>query len=68
MAAVLSEVPKQFPSNEVGNGPLLDRFSARRSKELVVAFAGPIGCGIASVISIAEECLRAVGYSAMPLS
>lgn len=63
MAAVLSEVPKRLPSKEVGNSPLLDRFSARRSKELVVAFAGPIGCGIASVINITEECLRAVGFS-----
>lgn len=42
---------------------LLERFSSRRSKELVVAFAGPIGCGIGAVINIARSRLKDLGYA-----
>lgn len=63
MAAVLSEVRGVKIVTDIGGGPLLERFSARRSKELVVAFAGPIGCGAASVINMVDECLRGLGYT-----
>ncbi|MES2353180.1 MAG: anti-phage dCTP deaminase [Pseudomonadota bacterium] len=50
-------------NDEKDNPPLLEKFSERRSKELVIAFAGPIGCGIASVINLTEEQLRQSGYT-----
>ncbi len=41
---------------------LNEKFSSRKSNELVIAFAGPIGCGISSVIEEAVELLKARGY------
>lgn len=59
MAAVSQE---QTVLQRSDGGALLDKFTARQSKELILAFAGPIGCGIGSVINIAAERLRALGY------
>ena len=44
------------------NQSLLDKFDSRRSEELVIAFAGPIGSGIAAVINVAEAALQEIGY------
>jgi len=39
-----------------------EKFASRQSNELVIAFAGPIGCGIHSVIDEAASLLTARGY------
>ena len=44
---------------------LAEKFATRRSNELVIAFAGPIGCGIGSVIDEAESLLKARGYDVL---
>lgn len=62
MAAVLQSVPKATTSNVDDRG-LQQKFDGRRSQELVIAFAGPIGCGIASVIESMAERLRERGYT-----
>ncbi|WP_262984517.1 anti-phage dCTP deaminase [Variovorax beijingensis] len=41
---------------------LVDKFAARKSLELVIAFAGPIGCGIQSVVEMSTTRLRERGY------
>lgn len=41
---------------------LLDKFAARKSDELIIALAGPIGCGISSVVDELVEKLRERGY------
>jgi deoxycytidylate deaminase len=38
------------------------KFDARRSQELVIALAGPIGCGISGVANALEERLKERGY------
>lgn len=42
---------------------LLERFSSRKSAELVIGLAGPIGCGIASVVDGLVERLKERGYT-----
>jgi len=56
-------VPIASTPNPEDSTPLLERFSSRRSKELVIAFAGPIGCGIGSVINLARSRLMELGYA-----
>lgn len=41
---------------------LIEKFETRKSNELVIAFAGPIGCGISDVINETEGLLRDRGY------
>lgn len=41
---------------------LVQKFNARRSAELVIALAGPIGCGIGSVADALQERLKERGY------
>lgn len=41
---------------------LMEKFRNRRSNELVIAFAGPIGCGISEVIAEVARELRDRGY------
>jgi deoxycytidylate deaminase len=68
MSAVLSHQPPPAPSAEASNDrsaeneSLLKKFSSRQSNELVIAFAGPIGCGIASVINAVDDSLKQFGY------
>lgn len=64
MSAVLNGAlpPNAAANDHEGQGSLLDKFAARQSRELVIAFAGPIGCGIASVINTAETSLKEMGY------
>jgi len=52
--------PRSKPADK--NGSLQDSFLQRRSNELVIGFAGPIGCGIKAVINAAENQLREFGY------
>lgn len=48
--------------NVTNDQSLVETFATRRSSELVIAFAGPIGCGIRSVIDETDSLLRARGY------
>ncbi|MCW2313410.1 anti-phage dCTP deaminase [Rhodoferax antarcticus] len=41
---------------------LINKFDARRSQELVIALAGPIGCGIGGVADALEDRLKERGY------
>jgi deoxycytidylate deaminase len=52
----VSAVPKtpaltQLGSSNEDNRKLLEKFDARKSNELVIALAGPIGCGISTLVS-----------------
>jgi deoxycytidylate deaminase len=40
----------------------MEQFQGRESKELIIGFIGPIGCGLAKVISDAEQILQSTGY------
>lgn len=51
---------KNQPTN--GEEKLFDKFHARKSEELVIAMAGPIGCGIGVMADSLEERLRERGY------
>lgn len=63
MSAVLKIAGQQGGSSSVGSIPLMERFSSRESQEIVIAFAGPIGCGIKSVINSTSRNLKKIGYS-----
>ena len=58
----MSAVPKEKLDEIYSDKSLLEKLGDRKSRELVVAFAGPIGCGIASVINSFESALKAYGY------
>lgn len=62
MAAVLQNIQKAKPSN-VDDRKLQEKFDGRRSEELIIGFAGPIGCGIGSVIANMAKRLRERGYT-----
>ena len=64
MSAVMKTTPTVVGSEKksVGNQTLTEKFARRRSSEVVIAFAGPIGCGIRSVIDEASALLIARGY------
>ncbi|MHB1122791.1 MAG: anti-phage dCTP deaminase [Ramlibacter sp.] len=60
MSAVLKSA---FPSEATKNRePLFAKFATRKSDELVVALAGPIGCGIGSIVDGLTERLKEHGY------
>jgi len=40
----------------------MQQFRTRESKELIIGFIGPIGCGIAKIVSEAENLLVQAGY------
>jgi deoxycytidylate deaminase len=65
MSAVLSasENPAANDSENLDDRGLLKKFGSRASAEIVIAFAGPVGCGIASVVNATEEALTALGYT-----
>lgn len=67
MVKLLKEVPSPSslqPKGTAGDtGSLTDRLRERESNEIVIAFAGPIGAGIQSVINKTRSCLLEVGYS-----
>jgi deoxycytidylate deaminase len=63
----MSAKPKAIASIAATRGvtskqTLVEKFSKRQSSELVIAFAGPIGCGIRSVIDETTSLLKARGY------
>lgn len=41
---------------------LAEKFNSRQSQEIVIGFAGPIGCGIKAIINLTEGILREYGY------
>lgn len=66
MSAVPSTIAKESARKGADkSGSLHDSFLQRRSNELVIGFAGPIGCGIKAVINAAENQLREFGYVAV---
>ncbi|WP_096671413.1 anti-phage dCTP deaminase [Polaromonas sp. AET17H-212] len=62
MSALLKQA--SMPKDKVSrsNEKLTNKFNARRSDELVIALAGPIGCGLSGVAEALEERLRERGY------
>ncbi|MFN3812851.1 MAG: anti-phage dCTP deaminase [Roseateles asaccharophilus] len=63
MNTVLKQVATQLKaSGSTSGAPLMERFASRQSNEIVMAFAGPIGCGIQSVINKTRTCLLELGY------
>lgn len=56
---VVESIEKSKNKNKVG---LHNKFDARRSEELVIALAGPIGCGISGVADALEDRLKERGY------
>ncbi|WP_431287771.1 hypothetical protein [Roseateles chitinivorans] len=45
-----------------GSKSLLQRLASRQSNEIVVAFAGPIGCGLDEVVEATRQSLLGLGY------
>lgn len=41
---------------------LLERLASRQSEEIVIAFAGPVGCGLEDVLDATEQSLIGLGY------
>jgi deoxycytidylate deaminase len=63
MNTQLKSVPSQPAStSEAGLKSTMELFKSRESQEIVIAFAGPIGCGIGSVNTKAAEVLKELGY------
>ena len=56
--------PKPLPpiSHEKSGEKPTEVFSSRESQELVIAFSGPLGSGIESVLSSTEDALGQAGY------
>lgn len=42
-------------------------FSERESKELVIGFAGPVGCGLSEVIDATKQMAQEFGYTIVPI-
>lgn len=62
MSAVLrSAASSSTPRGQ--NDALLKRFDSRKSDELIIGLAGPIGCGIGSVVDGLKERLSERGYT-----
>jgi deoxycytidylate deaminase len=62
----MSAVLKQSPITTVtshDNRSLGEKFSSRKSEELIIAFAGPMGSGIGSLIESMKERLAERGYT-----
>lgn len=63
----MSTVPKPVPagipmSSDEGQKTLMELLQSRESQEIVIAFAGPIGSGIQSVITKTRSYLSDLGY------
>ena len=54
--------PVEVNQKKADEASLQESFLQRRSNELVIGFAGPIGCGIKAIINVAEKQLRDFGY------
>jgi deoxycytidylate deaminase len=64
MSTVLKQVNNISQDKNLGasDEPLMAKFASRQSNEIVIAFAGPIGCGIQSVINKTRSSLLDLGY------
>lgn len=62
MSALRQVVESTEKSKQINSKGLAEKFDARRSQELVIALAGPIGCGISGVADALEERLKERGY------
>ncbi|NVI80683.1 deoxycytidylate deaminase [Janthinobacterium sp. BJB401] len=67
MNTVQRKQTKSHSKSKVKDGKLIDQsaqktLEARQSEELVLAFAGPVGCGTTQVISQAKLALESAGY------
>lgn len=60
LAVAAAKAPQAEKKSD--NKTLMEKFETRKSNELVIAFVGPIGCGISDVISETETQLRDRGY------
>ncbi len=54
--------PSVSDSTGKDNKNLLDKFDARKSHELIIALAGPIGCGISPIVAGLKVRLKERGY------
>lgn len=48
-----------------GSKSLLQRLASRQSNEIVIAFAGPIGCGLDEVVEATHRSLIGMGYEVL---
>lgn len=60
--AARTQAPGKTHDNQSSNTDLRQVLAGRDSKELVLAFAGPIGCGTGLVVSEARAILENIGY------
>ena len=63
MSAVLKASPSLVKVSGIDSRSLSEKFASRQSDELIIAFAGPMGCGITSLIESMSERLRERGYT-----
>lgn len=59
-SGALSAVPKA--TDDTGAERPVDLFATRASAELIIAFSGPLGCGIRTVRTATERALTSAGY------
>ncbi|MBC5763702.1 anti-phage dCTP deaminase [Ramlibacter albus] len=62
MSAVLHAVPGGSSSKK-SNDALLEKFDSRQSGELIIGLAGPMGCGIGTIVDGLRDRLRERGYT-----
>lgn len=62
MTALKKSIAPENAASSKSDRQLDQKFKDRRSAELVIALAGPIGCGIVDVANALEERLRDRGY------
>lgn len=67
MTAAVKHHPAVTEDDESTSQKPAELFSTRRSKEMVLAFSGPIGCGIKTVIQRTSEILENAGYEVFPI-
>lgn len=65
MSAVFKSIPIHSAKSVSTDGgeKLIGAFNKRRSQELVVAFAGPIGCDVGAIVKQTEELLKDMQYT-----
>lgn len=60
---VSNQISQNTTSSTASQDSPIDSFKRRNSKELVVAFAGPVGCGISTIIDQTKLSLESYGYA-----
>ncbi|CAG0995491.1 hypothetical protein RHDC4_02792 [Rhodocyclaceae bacterium] len=66
MCAKAATKLKDIPNDEGSENPT-DMFRKRQSKELVIAFSGPLGCGLDTPVAAAHQLLEKLGYKVVPI-